>query len=225
MNKTIAFTKMDFITIKPYLTLKNLLLFTAIAFFMAFISDGGTQLSICILMMYASVFVSYPFVVGEKSSTDILFTTLSIKRGTVVLGRYLFAMAMQLVTGLFAYAAAFIITSFMRRGFNYIENLTILGTMFLAVSLLQFIQLPIYFKVGYTKAKLLVYLPYMILPLAIGLGSILFKDLFTQEQMDALITSVTSSPGTTALIAVCVWLLTLGISYRISLRVYLKKDF
>jgi hypothetical protein len=225
MSKALGFTKMDFITVKPYLTVRNLILFTAVALFMAFITDGGAQLAMAILMMYASIFISYPFVVGEKSNTDILFATLSIKRGTVVLGRYLFAMAMQLATGLIAYAATFILMSFLRRGFDYIENLSVVGLLFLGFTFLQFIQLPIYFKVGYAKAKLLVYLPYIVIPLIIALGSVLFKDLSTQEKWEAMLAALTGSPGLVIPITVCVWLLALGISYRISLKVYMKKDF
>ena len=77
MNRTLSFVRLDFITVKPYATLKNLIIFVAVALIMI-ISSGGGSSAIGILMVYAVLFSSYPFAVGEKNGIDALYVTLSI---------------------------------------------------------------------------------------------------------------------------------------------------
>ncbi len=90
MIKPLAFARLDFITIKPYLTVKNLIIFAMVAAAINLYMGGSA--SIGIIMAYATVYVSYPFALGEKNGVDMLYSTLSISRGNVVAGRYIFAL-------------------------------------------------------------------------------------------------------------------------------------
>jgi hypothetical protein len=166
MNKLLAFVRLDFMSIKPYFPLTSLLIFAALALFLTRMS-GGVSLSIGVGMMLGTIFVSYPFIVGEKNNMDALYVTLSVSRKTVVLGRYVFTLAIDLCTIL----AVLILSScglLAVRGLNIADG-TVMGGVLTAadiaalVALMAFtqaVQLPIYFKFGYTRAKFLRILPF-----------------------------------------------------------------
>jgi len=224
MNKALSFIRLDFITVKPYLTLKNLIIFVGIALVMILVTDSAGA-AIGMLMAFAALYASYPFAIGEKSSIDVLYTTLSIKRNTVVLGRYLFALILDLSAGLFAYIFSFILLTVMQKGFNFMESLYVILVLFLAFSLLHAIQLPIYFKLGYTKAKFLTYLPFIILPLMVVVFSSFFGDIFSLERISGLLDWFAANHLATALTGAVIWFGIMAISYRVSLSLYEKRDF
>lgn len=224
MNKAFSFLRLDFITVKPYLTIKNLFIFVGVAIIMIAGNDSASG-AIGVLMAFAALYASYPFAIGEKNNIDVLYTTLSIKRNTVVLGRYLFALTLDIFVGLFAFLFSFVVLTIMRKDFDVIESLSTILILFLVFSIIQAVQLPIYFKLGYTKAKFLAYLPFMVLPLAILAGSSLFKNIFSVEQITGLIEWLSENLLATALLGGIIWLVIMVTSYMISLSFYQKRDF
>lgn len=224
MNKILSFVRLDYITVKPYLTLKNLFIFIAVALVMT-ISSGDSASSIGILMMYAVLFSSNSFAVGEKNGIDALYVTLSINRHTVVLGRYLFTLIVDACAGLIAYVISFILMTVLKQDFNALESFIAVLVMFLIYSVLQAIQLPIYFKLGYAKAKFAVYLPLLGLPLAILAFSNLLKDTFSLKQITDFLEWFANNPLITVLLIKILWLAIMFVSYRISLSYYNKREF
>ena len=224
MNKALLFIRLDFITIKPYLTVKNLLIFVGVALFML-VPTNSLPGTFGILMALGALYSSYPFAIGEKSNIDVLYATLSIKRNTVVLGRYSFALTLDIVVGLFTFIFSFLVLSVMQKSFDFIGSLSTILVLFLLFSLIQAVQLPIYFKMGYTKAKYLAYLPFMVLPAAVFIGTTFFSSLFTLDRIVGLFELVAANPLTAALLAGVMWFGIMVISYRISLLFYQKRDF
>lgn len=156
MNRILAFTRLDYITIKPYLTKKNLLII------------------------------------------DSLYTVLSIERKTVVSGRYLFTLVLNICFGLLAYAFSFIGSLLLQKEFNSNEALMVTIVVFLVYSIIQAIQLPIYFKLGYTKAKFIAYLPFIGLFLLFMGFSGLVKKLELQKQAGNLFSWFSGNPELSA---------------------------
>lgn len=224
MNKALSFIRLDFITVKPYLTLKNLIIFIVVALIMI-INSGVSASAIGILMVYSALYVTYPFAVGEKNGIDALYTTLSIKRSTVVLGRYLFALVVDICSGLFAYILSFALFTVLQEGFNAWESLLITLVMFLVYSVLQAIQLPIFFKLGYTKAKFFSYLPFVGFPLVILVFTNFLKDTFSIEQVADFFEWFAANPLIAVLFGAILWLGLMVISYQTSLGYYDKREF
>lgn len=224
MNRILAFTRLDYITIKPYLTKKNLLIFAAVALIMLFSSDSSAS-AIGILMFYASIYAGYPFAVGETSGIDSLYTVLSIERKTVVSGRYLFILVLNICFGLLAYIFSFIGSLLLQKEFNSREALMVTIVVFLVYSIIQAIQLPIYFKLGYTKAKFIAYLPFIGLFLLFMGFSGLVKKLELQKQAGNLFAWFSGNPELSAFFGIASWLVIFGISYSVSLAYYKKRDF
>ena len=224
MNRALSFVRLDFITVKPYFTLKNLFIFSAVALLMIIIS-GASASAIAILMFYAALYAIYPFAVGEQNGIDALYTTLSIKRSTVVLGRYLFALLVDVCAGLLAYIFSFAVLTIMQKDFNALESLIVTLILLLLYSIIQAVQLPLYFKLGYAKAKFLAYLPFIGLAfIALAITNFL-KDSFSLSQISDFLGWFTANPLTAVLCGLAVWLGIMVISYQTSLSHYLKRDF
>ena len=150
MNKTLSFVRLDYITLKPYITLKNLLIFFGGALIMI-ISSGVSVSAIAMLMVYASLYVSYPFAIGEKNSIDALYATLSIKRSTAVLGRYVFALTVNVFAGLLACSFSFVVLTVMQKDFNVLESGVVMLVMLLLCIVIQAVQFPIYIRLDIPK--------------------------------------------------------------------------
>jgi len=224
MNKTLSFVRLDYITIKPYITLKNLLIFFGGALIMI-ISSGVSVSAIAILMAYASLYVSYPFAIGEKNSIDALYATLSIKRSTAVLGRYVFALTVNVFAGLLACSFSFVVLTVMQKDFNVLESGVVMLVMLLLCIVIQAVQFPIYYKIGYAKAMYLSYLPFVGLFLITLAVTNFLKDSFSLPQIISFFGWFTANPFVAALLGFFILAGILVVSYRTSLKYYNMRDF
>jgi hypothetical protein len=229
MAKLVSFARLDFMTVKPYFTGKNLIVYAAIALFISSVS-GNAAAGLGVGMMLGTMFVSYPFAVGEKSNMDALYVTLSVNRSTVVLGRYFFAFAMNVCAVLFslalAFAGVFISRTLDLRAeetnmTDVIGGMAALAVVFIAV---QAVQLPILFKFGYTKAKFLSQLPF------IGMMAAFFIFLAIGQNIGAFQgnSPFAAAAGNVRLIALFTLLgllLIVAASARLSLLFYRKRGF
>jgi hypothetical protein len=229
MSKLNSFVRLDFVTIKPYMTAKNLLIYAAVALFLT-ATSGSVASTATIAIMLGTMFISYPFALGEKSGMDTLYTTLSLDRKTVVSGRYLFALALNLCVFVFAivfgligvFTNSFIAETSGVTGFSD-ELFITSGVIVVLLFFTQSLQLPLYFKLGYSKAKFLSIIPFVMLMAgfmalsAFGRGRTL-----TSRVMDFL------SSLNVAWLVVCVVLVlavVVFVSYILSVAFYRKREF
>ena len=222
MNKVLSFVKLDLITIKPYLTWKQLLIFS-FAPIALIINSAMTTATFTVFMifgMFGMIFSGYPFAIGEKSTIDSLYIVLSIKRNTVVFGRYIFVLIFNLFAVLFAYGLTFTAFVIQKQAFDFKQTLITMLIFFTVYTIIQAVQLPIMFKFGYAKAKFLVFLPFACIPAIIYLfGGKL------SEKISELFSWFAKNQSLGVMLAAAVWLALMTISYRISLSFYNKRDF
>lgn len=187
MSKALSFTRLDFVTIKPYLTVKNLLLLLAVCVFFG-VGTGSAPGMIGIVVMYSSIYASYPFAVGEKNSLDMLYATLPISRKRIVEGRYLFSLCMNVSAAVLSVLLSGALLTALNKGWNLTEALVTAGGSMGLFLLIESVQLPLYFKLGYAKAKFLVYLPLAAFPAVVIAGA----SLFGKENSLAAVRSLTA---------------------------------
>jgi hypothetical protein len=229
MNNAIKMTRLDFVTIKPYMTLKNLAILLAVALIMVFNSADGSgaainALMIGIIMMFGVIYSSYPFMVGEKNGIDSLYFTLSIPSVTIVLGRYLFALSMQVLAAFTGSAISLVIAVATKNPLIWSELGAALLGIFAVMSVIQAIQLPIYFKYSYAKAKFVTYIPLFGFPIFMLALSGLARRL-GQNWFAGALAWVTANPAAVGIIAAVLWCCAVVVSYRISVRAYGKREF
>jgi len=224
MNKTLSFAKLDFITIKPFLTIKNLSLLLCVASFLVFGTDSPSA-TISMVIMYATMFAVYPFAVGEQNGIDALYSTLPISRSVVVAGRYLFAVLVNIAAVILSFGLTAIVYTILRREFIIEEMLLTVVVCFSVFVFMQAVQLPFYFKLGYNKAKIIAYLPLLAFPVCVFILSKLFGSDALISGLVTIATWIETHVILSFLILFAVLLSVLFISYRISLGYYKKRDF
>lgn len=223
MNKTLSFAKLDYLTVKPYITLKNILIFSIVFAIIGYRTDDPSAI-IGIMMMYGTIYVTSPFAVGDKNGIDTLYATLPLTKKNIVVGRYVFALFLNVIVGAIAVAISAIFMFVFGKEINWIETLIIIMVYFVVFTILQSIQLPIHFKLGYAKAKFLAYLPFAALPAAVivisklaGKNSFLpfLKNTFSWIETNSLLSII---------LVIIIWVLIVISSISLSYRFYKKRE-
>lgn len=208
---------LDYISIKPYFTLKNLIIMIFLYLVYFFVTSNPLTANSAILI-FSIVYSSYPFLIGEEAGIDSLYRIFGIKSEKVVLGRYVFALVLFIFALLISIVFSIIFSFF-------VETADI--REFLATSLayllvyLVFISLkyPLYFKFGYKKAKSISALTFVL----IGLLSFLVMAL--KDSLNDLFTFMENNIFMTLLISLLLVLLIVFMSIKVSQKFYKKRDF
>jgi hypothetical protein len=221
---------LDFKTVKPYFSLKNLLIFSAIAVFLSTMS-GSVYMSIGIGFMLGTLFIGYPFAVGEKSNMDALYATLSLDRGTVVRGRYLFILALNLLAILGSFVCASLglfaarLIGVFQTGTGGNDPLPLILALAALMVLIQVVQLPMFFKMGYTKARFLSIVPLVVLMAGFSAFTSVTRGAPGKLAWLWDFVASTAQGEMTVPIAVLVLALAIGASYYLSLAFYRTREF
>ena len=224
MSKVLSFVKLDFITVKPYLTIKNLSILLLVIVVLS-MNNTGDGVLIGVIMAFALMYSSYPFAVGEKSGIDQLYSTLPMSKHCVVRGRYGFVLALDIISGIVACVLLFAVQTARRQTVSFFEMLLTTLVLFVVYTFFQAIQLPIYFKHGYTKAKFLAYMPIAIFPLVtVAIGS-RFSDADLAGLVNNVLVWISDNQLFVIAVSAIVWVAVMLISYTISLKFYKKREF
>jgi hypothetical protein len=227
MKKALSIAKLDFLTIAPYLTARMLAVYGIIALFMLFL-DGNILIIFGLAAMLAALFTGYPFAIAEKSNMDALYVTLGADRKTVVLGRYLFALSMfvlAVIAAIFIEAADSLIVAGAASDETVYEGS---GAVILVIAVLMILfelfQLPIYFKMPYTKSKFVALITFGFVGAIMGA----FMTSTASYSYETLIKSANAFFANPVLFGVIIFAI-LGIaviiSYSLSVGFYRKREF
>ncbi|MDV0446579.1 hypothetical protein MsAg5_04240 [Methanosarcinaceae archaeon Ag5] len=163
MNKILSVARLDFYTIKPYQKSLFGMVLIWLVLFLVFRSIGMIA---AILMISLTLFATYPFSIGERYGLDTLYSTLSVKRKHVVIGRYAFAFLIELIGTIVVLILAVLPIFNAWEDITISEFLVVICILYAICALVIAAQYPIFFKYGYTKSKLFAYLPLMLIFLA-----------------------------------------------------------
>ncbi|EHI55053.1 hypothetical protein HMPREF9333_01772 [Johnsonella ignava ATCC 51276] len=215
---TIKVFKLDLLSIKPYLTLKNLVIFIGLSVIYTALSKNPAT-AIAVSQMFALLFSSYPFMVGEGAGIDPLYRIFVIEPGDVVKGRYLIAGAFVVISLIFGTVLSLIISQIY--SIKGILDMLLLNVpiIFLVITIIIFLEYPIYFKYGYMKGRTLAGVPFMFLGIAFMVPN------FFPEFVKMILKFFVMNKGICIISLVLIWIITLCISYTHSNKVYSERDF
>ena len=209
--------KLDIISMKPFYTLKNLIIILAIFIYISFINKSPMGL-VSMTLFFAVVFSSNPFLLGENSGIDALYKIFSIDSKKVVIGRYILAGLIFIVASLLGFSI-YAIVSLIKNVPIGLDILMFIGINFALFAIVISFEYPIYFKSGYTKAKNFWFLPIFIIAIIGMILGYFIKDFgpifnFVLENQRMII------------IGICILVvLFLIISITLSIKFYKKRDF
>lgn len=209
--------KLDLISIKPYLTIKNLIIFLGLGIFYMFISNSP-NIIISISMIFAMVFSSYPFLVGENSGIDGLYKLLAIDSKDVVIGRYILALIFYFTSSILGLIFYLIVATIKDFPID-LDILFGLGINFLVFVIIICLQYPIYFKYGYTKAKTWILLPIFIIGIIGMIGGFFIKD------FERVVNLIYQNKELIIIFSIILLILIIAISFKLAVKFYKKRDF
>ena len=198
-----------------------------IAFFMIALQSIGEMTFTSAITAFSYILVMGGFAYDDKNKADIMLNSLPLKRYNIVLAKYI-SLFVFVAFGSLIY---FVFELFLRStGFSFIKTYPITiesftGAVF-AVSIMHSFCLPIIFKFGYTRAKVINFV--MFFAFFFG-GSWLINYIYTRMnagfagKVFALLENRPDYFIALAIIAAAALLML--ISYMISLRVYKKREF
>jgi hypothetical protein len=222
MNKKLSLLWLDFYLLKSYTWYFIFLIGIAAAFGVVTKAPNYFSSFMVMMMMLAG---SYPFIYGEQYGLDTLYATLPLNRKTVVTGHYLFASVMALVSGLLVLLGSWVLS--LALGLEYLLKNELANTLILvaAFAFVVALQFPLYFRLGYMKARFIAVIPMIIVFGAIiALPAVLAILSNNNEfKMDFLYSGLLGSRAL-LLLPVLFAVLALALSWRVSCRIYKKRD-
>lgn len=166
MRGVARITKLDFFITKSQ-GFSYLALFTVILLF------GLMGSSITVLCITGAWFIALMatniFAIQEKNHLDRLYGSVCVSLNEVVLGRYIFVFLNYLAV-MFTTIILYLGFALHREAtFDMLDIMLGLGLSFLVFSTIAGIQMPLFFKMGYTKAKLWSFIPFAVVMLLVVL--------------------------------------------------------
>lgn len=213
MNGAFRIAKLDFFTMKSQAVLYAIMVLIIVMFS---IMDSSIIVSFITGAWFTALMASNIFVIQEKNNLNRLYGSVSVGLKDIVLGRYIFAFS-NYVISLVTVIAVSLIVSLFRDMFIDVSNILLgFGLSLLIYSIITGIQMPLFFKLGYTKAKIWAVVPFLVVMLLVIIPSFI-------TVLSTFIQSVMSNQSmiiAVGIVASCVIQL---ISYKIAVIAYRKR--
>lgn len=222
MSKIAAFVQLDLLTLQPYYKSVFAILATGSVFGIVQ-RDAYAMAAIC--LVYALLLVAYPFTIGDKYALDVLYGTLAIRRSTIVYGRYTLVVLLYAAVAVCAVALTYGMAMLLGFSFSWPAMTMLVAVFFLFFALAAGLQLPIFFKLGYTKAKLITYVPLVLVPLVLYLFSAFTDFTGLKGLSDQVVLWTESHRLLTYGLLLLAGLLVLASSALLSRRLYEQREF
>ena len=214
MSNMLKATKLDFSLVRPYFKVIGFTMLLPIAF--AAINRSiltGVSFAMCFIAMTTG----YTFSITEKNSMERLYGILPVKKSEMVIGRYLFVLAL----GALALVVSLITQPIVLRGIGEtVEKVDIIsaaiGGLFL-FALYTVFQIPGYYKFGSIKGRVFMYIP------VAGFLATLF--LLPKIPMDnSIITTLSNSPVLLIVLVIVLVVVMYAVSILFSIRIMKNKE-
>lgn len=209
--------KLDYISIKPYFTLKNLAIMVFLYLFYCYLSKNPI-IAIAMPIFFAIIYSSYPFLIGEEAGIDGLYKILGINYKNVVRGRYLFSLVLFVISIIIG-MIFFILTLFFVKKIDIkIIFPNIAAYLIIYIILISF-QYPLYFNYGYKKAKTLSFFTFL------AFGVLSFATVYLRDNIKGMLILMTENKFFSLLIIELIILVIISSSIKISEKYYKKREF
>jgi len=201
---------------KDLFIIKNNLKIILILFIVFFITglQNSTDMSYIPITLSVVLFLS-TFSYDEYNKWDAYAITLPNGRVNIVKSKYIATIILVLITSLISLILN-LLTGYINNSINFEEALSMITGITFSIILIQSISYPIIFKFGIEKGRLLLFASIFIIislisliPVSINISSNII--LFIEKYWIILLLIITS--------------IILSISYLISKKIYLKKEF
>ena len=152
---------LDMRLVKPYVKSTMLLIFIAGPVF-AF-AMKSIEMMVMYIGLSAIMALGYPFTVAENKNGHLLYDVLPVSKKQVVLGRYLYVVALAAIAAVIMAGMSLLMMAILGQAFTLGSLLNNVAILAAALFVIAAYQLPLFFKMGYMKARIWSYAPFMFL--------------------------------------------------------------
>ncbi len=206
-------TKLDFFTMKSQFFAYLSLAATVLMF--GFIGSSVTVLCIT-AAWFVALMSSNIFAIQEKNNLDRLYGSVSVGLKDIVLGRYVFMFLNYLLSFIAVIVLHFGFALYQNTAFSIIDIMLGFSLAFLVFSAITGIQMPLFFKMGYTKAKVWSLIPFIAVMVLVIIPSLV-------SALSGVIEFIQSHKGALMIGGILASCIIQFISYRIAVFLYRKR--
>ena len=215
MSNILKSTKLDIALVKPYFKTICFTLLLPIVF--AAINRSlltGVSFAMCFIAMTTG----YPFSITEKNSMDRLFGILPVRKSELVIGRYVFVLAMGLLSLIISLIAQPLVLKVLGETVGVFDIVTAAIAGVFLFALYTVFQIPGYYKYGSIKGRVFMYIPVA--------GFLITLLLITKSPVgeSKLLFTVINSPILLMLLAVIFVIAMYVVSILVSIKILKNKE-
>ena len=214
MSSIMKTVLLDIALIRPYA--KNMILAAVLP--IVFIMFNRSLLStMCFSMCVVAIPIGYNFSISEKNDMNRLYSILPVKKSTLVIGRYTYAISLGIVFLLFYLAVGVCAMIYFHDPLtaSNVISAAMAGAAMFAVS--SAFQLPGFYKYGAIRGRIFMYIPFI--------GFMLLIFITRIPTIEKFIIYLSSIPRGTLFIAVLAMIILLyGISLAVSIKIVKNKE-
>ena len=214
MNTSLKMARLDYYAFKPLLAAFTG--FIVVVFMLAGITDSSIGGLCFTSSWYVAILSANIFSIQEKNGMERLYASLSLELRNIIKGRYIFIFCNYAFALILSFFIGIVTSVLQNRMIDFAD--VILGmcsSLFLFVMIVG-IQIPIYFRFGYTRAKVWGMIPFIFI-----VGIMLIDGYF--GVFSNIVTGVHKNELASNVVCVAVSFLIVFISYHLSVRCYLKR--
>ena len=221
MNQIVNCAKFDYRMVMVYK--KTYWLFFLVPLLYLFISQDVRN-GLYVSGIMAIMMIGYPFSIEEKGRVELRLRTMPVSWRQMVWGRYLYTVLFLALFLLLISAESVLLGAIFGLDIVLWQIFAGYGASLGVALLFAALQLPVFYKFGYMKSRIVVFLPFIVLWFAI---MILGNYLTSREETPVLlekIEAVFADPFMVGIVLVVIVLLSLAFSLFLSTTICRKKD-
>ena len=215
MSNILKSTKLDIALVKPYFkiicfTLLLPIVFTAI--------NRSLLTGVSFAMCFIAMTTGYTFSIAEKNNMERLFGILPVRKSELVIGRYVFVLAMGLISLIISLIAQPLVLKVLGETVGVFDIVTAAIAGVFLFALYTVFQIPGYYKYGSIKGRVFMYIPVA--------GFLITLLLITKIPVgeSKLLFTVINSPVLLMLLAVIFVIAMYVISILVSIKILKNKE-
>ena len=215
MSNILKSTKLDIALVKPYFkiicfTLLLPIVFTAI--------NRSLLTGVSFAMCFIAMTTGYTFSIAEKNNMERLFGILPVRKSELVIGRYVFVLAMGLISLIISLIAQPLVLKVLGETVGVFDIVTAAIAGIFLFALYTVFQIPGYYKYGSIKGRVFMYIPVA--------GFLITLLLITKIPVgeSKLLFTVINSPVLLMLLAVIFVIAMYVISILVSIKILKNKE-
>ncbi|MCM1046915.1 MAG: ABC-2 transporter permease [Clostridiales bacterium] len=160
MSNSLKMARLDYFAFKSQIAAYAALILMIIMF--AVMSSSFVTLIITV-SWFTALLLTNIFAIQEKNELERLYAALSLNAKNIICGRYIFTFVNYILAMIVSIFIGIVISFLQNRDVNYADIILGISISLFAFTIIIGIQIPIYFKLGYTKARVWCMLPFVLI--------------------------------------------------------------